>query len=147
MSTRRRFLVRACLTALALAGIAVALWVVGTFNPTGYGFFPKCQFHSVTGLHCIGCGLTRSLHAWLNLDPLQGLAYHPLSFILLPYVGWSLGLALWRWAWGGESKRSRFRGPPWLIWSFVWLLMIFWVVRNIPIYPFNLLAPHELVVE
>jgi hypothetical protein len=38
-----------------------------------------CQFRSLTGLPCPGCGLTRSLVAAGHLDPASSLAYHRLG--------------------------------------------------------------------
>ena len=147
MTPRRRLLVRGSLAGMALAGVAVVLWVVARFSPSEYTFFPKCLFYAVTGWHCIGCGLTRSAHSWLNGDVSQGLAWHSLSFIIFPYLAWNALLALWRWVWGPNPNRRRWMAPPWLLWTFVWLLFGFWIARNIPVEPFTLLAPHELPVS
>jgi hypothetical protein len=131
---------------MAVAGVAVLCWLVSQHHPNKVSFLPQCLFHAVTGLHCIGCGLTRAMHAWLNGDWEQGLAYHPLSVVLIPYLTWCLLSGLWRWAWGGVPKRSS--NTPLrrkITWVFVSVLVAFWVVRNIPVYPLTLLAPHELV--
>lgn len=137
-------MVRIPLAGMALAGVAVVCWLVALHHPSGYSFFPKCQFFAITGWHCVGCGLTRSAHAWLNGDWQQGLAYHPLSFIVFPYLAWHFLILIWRLAWGDSPRAFRWRAPSWLVWSFVTLLMAFWVARNIPVYPLTLLAPHEL---
>ena len=144
MTPRRRLLVRGSLAGMALAGVAVVLWVVAQHHPNGYSFFPKCMFHAVTGWHCIGCGLTRSAHSWLNGDVPQALAYHPLSFILFPYLAWNALLGLWRWVWGPNPNRRRWRAPWQVLYAFAALLVAFWIARNIPVEPFTHLAPHEL---
>ena len=144
MTPRRRLLVRGSLALLALAGAAAVLWAVATFNPTESDYFPKCQFHAVTGWHCVGCGLTRSAHSWLNGDVPQALAWHPLSFIIFPYLAYHVAVGLWRWLWGPRPNRRRWMAPGWLMWSFAGLLIAFWIARNIPVEPFTYLAPHEL---
>ena len=32
--------------------------------------------------------------------------------------------------------------PAWLPWTIAVIISVFWIVRNIPVYPFTLLAPH-----
>lgn len=147
MSPRRRLLVRGGV--LAVAGLVAAggLFVVAIVPPTQDSLFPKCHFYQTTGLHCPGCGMTRALHAALNGHFAQALAYNPLAPVLLPIVGLSIVRALWGWAWG-ETVPRREREPRrwtrWTPWVLFALLAGFWVLRNIPAYPFTLLAPHEL---
>lgn len=127
---------------LALAAVGAGLtgmFLVRHFNPVTQGFFPKCPFNLLTGLHCPGCGLTRGFHQLLNGDILGALDYNVMILFWAPflsYVGISLLLT------GIRGKGLPQIAPPnFLIWSFIIVMMIFWVVRNIPVYPFNVLAP------
>jgi heme A synthase len=99
--------------------------------------------HSVTGLHCPGCGTTRSLHSLLNGHFTQSLAYNPLTLIVLPVVVLALCRSLWSWLWDAPLPRGR-RVRPYLMWALLVVLLLFGVLRNVPYYPFTLLAPHEL---
>ena len=139
---RRRLLVRLSLALLALAGGGVLLWAVAAHEPTEATFFPKCVFHSVTGLHCVGCGLTRSLHSWLTGDVRQAVAWHPLSVVVLPLLAWHALSSLWWWAWG--LKPTARRPVRWPLYVLAAVLLAFMVVRNIPAEPWCWLAPHEL---
>jgi hypothetical protein len=134
---------------MALTAVVALCWAVAGNNPSTsqFGqFLPKCLLHSSTGLHCTGCGLTRSVHAWLNGDWQQGLAYHTLSFFVLPLLAWLLVRGLWRWVWADPTvpPPPRRRLPGWLTWTFVVTLIAFSILRNIPVFPLTLLAPHEV---
>ncbi len=110
------------------------------FNPVTSGLYPICTFHQLTGLYCPGCGSTRALHALLHLRPADALSMNPLMVLSLPFVAaWFLRDFL--------RRRAKRDGPhrvlhPAIIWSILALIIIYWVLRNIPHYPFNLLAPH-----
>jgi hypothetical protein len=148
LTPRRRRLVRCAILALATLFAAGGLFVVAVVPPTEATYYPRCQFHQLTGLHCPGCGLTRALHAALNGRFEQALAYNVLAPVILPILAVSVVRSLWSWVWeeGGEERRYRrplrwVRHLPWLI---LVVLLTFWVLRNLPFYPFTWLAPHEL---
>ena len=146
LTRRRRTLIRGCLLAILGLGFAVVLWVVMLIPPSEHSFYPKCTLHSTTGLHCPGCGMTRSLHSFLNGDFEQAIAYNVLAPIVLPILGIALFRSLWAWVWDSPIPKSvptaRWRGYiPWVLGTIV---VLFLILRNIPAYPFNLLAPHEL---
>ena len=46
---------------MVLPVIAVAL-VLFEFNPTHYGFYPRCLLYVTTGIYCPGCGATRAAY-------------------------------------------------------------------------------------
>lgn len=142
LSPRRRFLVRACLLLLAGLGLAAGFVVVALIPPTPTSFYPKCLSYQVTGTHCPGCGTTRALHALLNGQLTQAVSYNLFALIALPYVLFSTCRSAWYWAWGEHARSIVF--PPKVMWSFVAFVILFWILRNVPVYPFTLLAPHEL---
>lgn len=145
-AARRRRLVRIGLLSIpAVLGVGVLLLVANN-HPNTYTYFPKCQLHSLTGLHCPGCGMTRSVHALLNGQVSQALAYNVLWPVLLPVLAFSLGKSLWSWAWGVEPRRTARKPllPTWMPYVLGGLLLVFSIARNIPYHPFTLLAPHEL---
>lgn len=45
--------------------------------------FPPCPFHSITGIQCPGCGMTRALIAIINMDLKRAVAFNPFSLILI----------------------------------------------------------------
>jgi hypothetical protein len=125
--------------ALAIPAGIVLLWTV----PPGPGApYPPCWLHSLTGLHCPGCGATRCLYALVHGDLLQAAAANVLFLISLPFLFvWAgcVGLRAWR----GQTV-SRGRTPGWVVFCLAALIVLYGVLRNLPFAPFNLLAPHQL---
>lgn len=141
---RHRRAVRSGLLAVVLVLGVGAVWVIRTYPPADTPFLPRCQFHSLTGLHCAGCGLTRSAHSLLNGDLSQAVAWHPLSPVLLPVLAVVVGRALWRWAVGATAGRRRSELPAWVVWVAFAFVILFSVLRNVPAAPFDQLAPHQI---
>jgi len=127
---------------LAGAGIFAAsagAFVVGYFNPTTAGFFPVCPLFSLTGILCPGCGLTRGFHALLHGDVLTAMHFNaliPVFAFVFGFLFVSLVLIVVR----GRGLSWRFF-PPSAMYGFLILAAAFFVLRNLPFYPFTLLAP------
>ncbi len=130
---------------VALLGLLTAItagYVLREYEPGPGGFYPSCPVHSFTGWHCSGCGCARCLHALLNGDLAQAAAYNVLVLTLTPFM-------LFAGAWGmvEAALGRRLRGvrwPSWFIPALAVLIVVFGVVRNLPIAPFSWLAPHKL---
>jgi hypothetical protein len=123
--------------ALIFVGITLAgLLFLRLFNPVTNGFYPPCMFHSMTGLYCPGCGSTRALYQLVHGHPSAAFAMNPLFVTLFPILVYAfLSYAL---------LGIRGRGLPRFFVNPTLLKLIFWIIRNLPFYPFNLLAPHTL---
>lgn len=122
-----------------VAGTAVGSFAVAYFNPVTAGFFPICPLYQLTGLACPGCGLTRGFHALFHGDILGTLDYNlliPLYAVFFGYLTISLALTAIR----GIGLSWQFMRP-WMAYGFIIVLLAFAVLRNLPYYPFNLLAP------
>jgi hypothetical protein len=112
------------------------------YNPEAGGFFPPCVFHTLTGLHCPGCGGTRCAHALVHGDLPQALAYNPLLVVALPFLAVGL-LDLAGQLWTGRRLWRR-RLPAWSIYVIFGVILAYWALRNVDVYPLTLLAPHRL---
>ncbi len=126
------------LAAAGVTTITAASLAVGYFNPTTAGIFPSCPFHTLTGMNCPGCGLTRGFHALFQGDVLGALHYNallPIYAFVFGYLFISLILIVVR---GRGLSWKVF--PPSAMWVFFGLSLTFSIVRNLPFYPFNLLA-------
>jgi hypothetical protein len=127
-----------------LAGAGVLTFGAGAalvayFNPTTAGFFPVCPLYSLTGIHCPGCGLTRGFHALFHGDITGALRYNallPIFAFVFAFVFVSLVLIVVR----GRGLSWRIF-PPSAMYGFLILAAAFFVLRNLPFYPFTLLAP------
>lgn len=128
---------------LAVAvGMPVLAMVLFHFPPSEYNFYPPCVFHALTGWHCAGCGATRAVGALVRGDFVQALAYNPMLIAFLPVVVY-LALRVGYKTWAGQNARW-LAVPTWVTWLFIGTLIVFSIARNIPAYPFELLAPHAL---
>lgn len=127
---------------LAGAGAVTALtgaFIVGYFNPTTAGFFPFCPLYSVTGILCPGCGLTRGFHALSHGDVLTALHFNAMLPVYLLFFLYLLAALILICARGRGLNFPNFSSTA--IWSFLAVALVFTVCRNLPFYPFTLLAP------
>jgi hypothetical protein len=120
------------------AVVAFGVWALRSFDPNASNSpFMACLFERFTGLYCPGCGTTRGLHALVHGDLGQMMAMNPLlpvlmiatPLIALHGMGYRMPL---------PARAMRALNSPRL-----WLAVIlgYWVMRNLPWWPFTLLAP------
>ena len=105
------------------------------FDPAGNTVFIPCPFHYVTGLYCPGCGSQRAFHSLLHLQFGRAIGYNLMMVVSIPFI-----LAYY--------LKLLFTGKEWkiladnrLVWSIFAVVVLFWVMRNIPVTPFSYLAP------
>ncbi|MFI7223651.1 DUF2752 domain-containing protein [Nonomuraea angiospora] len=126
------------LAPLGVAGASVAVFAfVGVVDPNQPGHYPTCPFLWMTGLYCPGCGTLRTIHALAHLDPATALGMNPLAVAMMPFLLFWWGRWVVR-AWQGRPRRTTLAHPAWL-WAFLAIVMVYWVVRNLPFGAF--LAP------
>ncbi|MGB6220948.1 DUF2752 domain-containing protein [Haloferula sp.] len=115
----------------------VAFWL-NAFGPEAMPF--GCLFHTLTGWHCPGCGMTRASHAVLEGRFFEALRYNPVGIIVIPLLILVLLVRAYYWVRGipPRWKMSASRGA--LI-TIAVLSLVFFVLRNLPWWPFTLLAP------
>jgi len=133
-STTERLLAAATLFALAVGSFI--LWFV---NPSTAKIFPACPMLSLTGFACPGCGMTRGFHALLHGDVVTALDFNilvPFYAVAFLYLFASLVLLAVR----GKGLPFKFVSPV-ALFGFLFVSILFGVVRNIPNYPFSWLFP------
>ena len=108
-------------------------------NPSEVDFLPKCVLYTTTGLYCPGCGSQRATHHLLNLNILGVLQQNIFYFIVLLIVGYHLILTSINLFF--KKHIYNYLCHPKTPVIFLIFLILFWILRNIPYYPFNLLAP------
>lgn len=122
---------------LSITGVGLILLRI--FNPATAGIFPPCPLHYLTGLYCPGCGSLRAIHALLQGDLHQAWAMNPLTIVLLPFLIYGLASEVL------AALRGHHLPQPMLstatIRGLFTVIVLFGMVRNLPLHPFNLLAP------
>lgn len=131
---------RALWIAVGVLILAGAAYLLRQNGPNGLPWLPVCMFHQLTGLHCPGCGMTRAAHAALHGNVGEAFRYNPVGMVLLPLAALGVGIQLIGWA-RGRPLPFRLHVGAKGGWSIVALLIVFWILRNIPQWPFTLLAP------
>ena len=122
---------------ISIIGLAVLFYVL---NPSEHQIFPRCLFNSITGYYCPGCGSQRAIHSLLHFDLAGVVSYNFLfipGFLLIFYhYGHPVLNRLLNWK---LPNIFYFKSTPWIIFGVV---ILFWILRNLPFYPFSVLAPN-----
>lgn len=125
---------------IVLLSVGLIVAMLYYFINPNFNLFPRCPLYSTTGILCPGCGSQRALHDFLHLD-FEGVIRHNILFIfgilLLLYHFTILGLNL-------LFSKNYFnllyhKKTPIII---LVIVIVYWILRNIPVYPLNLLVPN-----
>ena len=138
ISLSRPQLGRVVWPALALMA-AGGMSVVYFLDPRVAGNYPPCLFLYFTGCYCPGCGTLRALHRVLNGDLPGALGYNPLTVLILPILV-VLGIDGVARSFGWRILPI-FEVPHRLAWAALAVILLFWVLRNVPAFPLKALAP------
>lgn len=109
--------------------VVAAGFVLFLFNPADTVLFPPCPFHWATGLYCPGCGASRAVHLLLHGRLIAAFNMNPLLVLSLPFLAALL-------------LRPRWAYLTWVPWFAAAMLVAFGILRNLPVWPFDLMAPH-----
>lgn len=114
---------------LMMGGVFLVCWT--GFSLTG--ILPPCIFHSFTGMDCPGCGTTRMVAALLDGQWGRAFALNPLMFIAfaalaLFYLWFLIRTFLPGW------KPLKLRFPLWAAVTLGGILVLYWFLRNTPLY-------------
>ncbi len=114
---------------ILILGVAVIYFF---FSPYEYDMLP-CPIYDYLHIHCGGCGTQRALHHWTHGEVLLALRNNLLFpvwvYLALDYLYSSI------------KERSPLMLRSWMPVFILTILVTFIILRNIPYYPFNLLAP------
>ena len=91
----------------------------------------------MTGLNCPGCGLTRAMHALVHFDLYRAFRMNAFFIVSVPLVT----LLMWRLYRPLPAVLEAAIKPLANPWPWVVAVPMFAVLRNLPWYPFYLLAP------
>lgn len=130
---------RGVILGLLVGLCALAGWLLAVHGPQA-PFWPKCLLHQWTGWHCPGCGMTRASAACLHGEFAQAFRYNPVVMVLLPLLLVAVCWELAGWVRGRPMPVRLLPGPRVGL-ALLGLLLVFGILRNLPYWPFTLLAP------
>ena len=102
---------------------------------------PPCILYQTTGLYCFGCGMGRALLSLLHGKIYAAFRYHPLLPFILPFVSYYLLKIYLAFLAGRDILPAPTVKKRWVGITVAVVVIAFGVLRNIPIFPFTLLAP------
>lgn len=121
---------RLAVPAGVLAAVLGAFAYVGAVDPNEPGHYPACPLLRYTGVYCPGCGGLRSAHAVVHGDFLAALQDNAMAV-----AGYVLFAVVWT-VWVVRAARGRplrIDLGPVQLWAAGALLLVFTVVRNLPV--------------
>jgi Protein of unknown function (DUF2752) len=133
---------RIALVLILAFGVPLGVSLLYAFPPSEYRFYPPCLVHLLLGIHCPGCGATRSLHALLTGNVPQAFAYNPLFVLAIPFLAYAAAAFVYE-TWTG-ARAANLPVPAWALKALIVALIAYFIARNVDVYPFTLLAPHEI---
>ena len=134
LQTKIIYLFTGCMAALSVVLLYIFVY------PHYAVYFPKCMFYTFTGFHCPGCGSQRAFIALLHGDILTAMHNNLLLLFFLPFLFYILFIFLHNLfianKWQTKVFKTVLSAKQVLI-----IVLLFLILRNIPVYPFTLLAP------
>ena len=103
-------------------------------------FHPDCIFNKLTGLFCPGCGSQRAVSALLHGDVLKASDFNILLLLSLPLLAYAAFVFIWN-SFKQHKLQQRIFYSPIFAKGFLTVVILFGVLRNLPYYPFQWLAP------
>jgi len=128
-----------------LAVMAAGAVLLEVFDPATSGIFPPCPLRYLTGWYCPGCGSLRAIHQLLHGNLHAAWALNPLTVILLPFLTYGLAsFALLEFR--GLELPQPFLRANWIR-ALCAVIILFGIARNLPMHPFDLLAPGTVLLR
>lgn len=125
------------LTTSILGGVFILFYF---FNPADDSFFLVCPFKYVTGYHCPGCGSQRAIHQLAHGNLRIAWGYNPLMVLSIPLVLYGFGIKSWNYLYSTDYRFKLFYNN-FFVYTYFFVVLLFWILRNVPLAPFNSLAP------
>lgn len=131
------FLPASVIVVSGLLLIAAVLYIYTVYDPSESVLFPKCIFHSLTGLDCPGCGSQRAIHSLLHGHISEAWHYNALMTASLPYILlWVILKSVDAVAphsgpaeYAGKALDILYHGKA--VTAVAVIVLLFWIVRNV----------------
>ena len=126
---------------IGLLALGIGLAILYFFvNPSEVDFLPKCPLYATTGIYCPGCGSQRATHQLLNFNILGVLHQNVLYFISIFVFGYHFIITSFNLIFKKNIYNYIYHPKTPIMMLIV--IIVYWILRNIPFYPFNILAPN-----
>lgn len=123
---------------LAFLAFIVLAYLYFKYDPLSI-LFPKCPLYVTTGVYCPGCGSQRATHSLLHFD-LAGVVKSNLLFLpAMLLIGYHYSISILNHFLNKNysSILDKSKAPIVIL----IIVLLFFILRNIPVEPFTYLAP------
>lgn len=124
-------------TIIILIFIIIGVIYFYKYNPAE-SLYPPCPFYYLTGFYCPGCGSSRAVHNILHGRFLKALDLNPLMVLSIPFVLYLFISEI------QIGKKFIIKRPVFNLGMYIFiigLIIVYWILRNVPVFPFTILAP------
>lgn len=135
MPTKSNTLIKISIVILLISVLSLYLFL----NPSEYDLFPKCPFYSFTGIYCAGCGSQRAIHQIVNGNIITGIQHNYLLVLVFGVLSYKTIIYFLNKIY--TKTFSDIFHKPIATKIILILVLLFWMLRNIRVFPFTVLAP------
>lgn len=101
----------------------------------------QCGLYKLTGLFCPGCGGQRAFHNLLHGHFLKAFRYNILFVVAIPFFVYLYYILVQVYGLGNKEYANGLLFSPRFAKIFLIVLVVFFIIRNIPCFPFTYLSP------
>lgn len=124
-----------------LFGIGIPLIVIGLIVYLyGYGSPFPCAFYQLLSVYCTGCGAGRAAFDLIHFDILGALGHNMLFTLVSPFVAYYI-IKIYIRITFNKDPLPFFNISLKLGYIILLVVVVFTILRNIPVFPFSMLAP------
>lgn len=127
---------------IIILGVLVFLGMLALYsflNPIETNLFPSCPFYVTTGIYCPGCGSQRAVHQILNGHIFEGIRHNYLIGLLALVFTYQIFIFTMNNVLDKGFTNLLHKSK--VTFSILIIVILFWVLRNINLFPFTELAP------
>lgn len=125
---------------LSATVILIVAGVLYYFINKFFGLSIPCPIRFITGLYCPGCGVTGMCISLLELDFVGAFFYNPAIMTALPIFIYFIVTFIYRYIKTGNLKPKKIENI--ILYVLIIYLLIFGVIRNIPLPVFEFMRPY-----
>jgi len=127
---------------IIIIGVLVFFAILALYiywNPSDSNIFPKCPLYSITGIYCPGCGSQRAAHQLLNGNVIEAVRHNYLIALLFLVLLYQAFIFLMNNVLNRGVTNLLHKSKVTL--SILIVIILFWILRNVNLFPFTELAP------
>lgn len=120
--------------------LGALILVYHNYNPTLASFYLPCPLYYTTDIYCTGCGSQRAIHHLLHFEIGKAFSYNLFLVLSFPLLIYAVGVQYINFVWNTKFRIKLFYSNA-FIFIYFGLAVLYMILRNLDIPPFNYLAP------